>query len=123
LAGGKTPRATDGISVVPTLLGSRTQRRHEYLYWELPRRDARDRWAYRREIPRQAIRMGNWKAVRPEPDGRLELYNLARDPGETANVASANPEVLARMEALLKTARTTPRPAVPFEDRWRKAAP
>ena len=27
--------------------------------------------------------MGNWKAVRPAPDAKLELYNLKNDLGET----------------------------------------
>jgi arylsulfatase A len=123
LAGVEAPQGIDGISVVPTLLGSeaagRTQSKHEFLYWELPRRDAKDRWAYRKEIPRQAVRMGDWKAVRPEPDGPLELYNLTEDVGENKNVAARNPQVMAKIEDYLKIARTEPRPPIPFEDRWR----
>ena len=50
--------------------------------------------------------MGHWKAVRLKPGAPLELYDLARDQGETANVASSNPEVVAQVEAYLRTART-----------------
>ena len=36
----------------------------------------------------------------------MELYDLTNDVGETKDVASQNPNVVARMEAYLKTART-----------------
>ena len=57
----------------------------------------------------QAVRHGEWKAVRPKAEGALELYNLKDDPGETRDVAGAKPAALARIEAFLKTARTEPR--------------
>jgi arylsulfatase A len=115
VAGARPPAGIDGISVLPALLG-RPQKRHEYLYWELPRREG---WNYRKEIPMQALRMGDWKVVRPKPDGPLELYNLKDDPAETTDVAARNPKVMAKLQALLKSARTEPRPAVPFDDQWR----
>jgi arylsulfatase A-like enzyme len=50
--------------------------------------------------------MGDWKAVRLKLGAPLELYNLKADIGERNNVAAKNPEVVAKMEAFLKTART-----------------
>ena len=50
--------------------------------------------------------MGDWKAVRPQAGELLELYNLKSDVGEKQNVADKNPEVVAKIEAYLKTART-----------------
>jgi hypothetical protein len=50
--------------------------------------------------------MGNWKAVRLKPAEALELYDLASDGRETRNVAASNPEVVAKIESYLKTART-----------------
>jgi arylsulfatase A-like enzyme len=50
--------------------------------------------------------MGDWKAVRLAADKPLELYNLKTDIGEKQNVADKNPEVVAKMEAYFKTART-----------------
>jgi arylsulfatase A-like enzyme len=50
--------------------------------------------------------MGDWKAVRPQAGAPLELYNLKTDLGEKENVAQKNPEVVAKIEAYLKTART-----------------
>jgi arylsulfatase A-like enzyme len=58
----------------------------------------------------QAVRMGDWKAVRLKPGAPLELYDLARDVGETRDLAAAHPDVVARIESYLKTARTAPRP-------------
>lgn len=123
LAGLKAPPGIDGISVLPELIGEiaagRRQARHEFLYWELPRTEPGNRWAYRKEIPRQAVRMGPWKAVRSKPDGPLELYNLEDDITETRDVAAKQPRVMARIADYLKTARTEPRPPVPYKDRWR----
>jgi arylsulfatase A-like enzyme len=95
LAGVPAPAATDGISMVPTLTGKGTQRQHDYLYWEFHERGFQ-----------QAIRRGNWKAVRPKPGARLELYDLASDVGETKDVAASNLPVIQQMEALFAKART-----------------
>jgi arylsulfatase A-like enzyme len=99
LAGAKAPAGLDGISLVPTLLGQqqagREQPQHEFLYWEFHERGSK-----------QAVRMGDWKAVRLKLGAPLELYNLKTDIGETTDVAAKHPEVVARIEAYLKTART-----------------
>jgi len=50
--------------------------------------------------------MGDWKAVRPQAGASLELYNLKADPGEKENLAQRHPEVVAKIEAYFKTART-----------------
>ena len=56
---------------------------------------------------RGAIRKGNWKLVQIALlPGKLELFDLAQDPGETTNVADANPEVVKDLQArLLRYAR------------------
>ncbi len=107
LAGVESDHKTDGLSVAPTLLSAGEQQRHEFLYWELPR--SAGNGTFHDEIPRQGVRMAEWKTVRPEPDGELELYNLATDESETTNVAADNPQVMARIEEYLKTARAEPR--------------
>lgn len=100
LAGVPTPKEADGISFLPTLLGQpQRQRQHLYLYWE-----------FHEQGKKQAVRMGQWKGVRlnvaKAPQGPIELYNLAEDPGEQNNVASRNPEVVARIVTILASART-----------------
>lgn len=41
-----------------------------------------------------ALRKGDWKIVREKPDRDWQLFDLARDPGEGADLASARPEIL-----------------------------
>jgi arylsulfatase A-like enzyme len=50
--------------------------------------------------------MGRWKAVRLKIGDPLELYDLEADRQERNDVAAANPDVVAKVEAYLKTART-----------------
>lgn len=95
MAGNALPGKVDGISVLPTLTGQAQTNRHEFLYWEFHERGFQ-----------QAVRMGQWKAVRPQADAPLEIYDLAADPGEKTDVAAANPEIVKKIEDYLKTART-----------------
>ena len=106
LAGAIVPAGLDGLSVLPTLAeggaAGAKQPRHDFLYWELSDEDGL----------RQAVRMGNWKAVRNAPKGPLELFDLQNDPGETTDLSSSNSEVLRRIEDYLKVCRTAPRPQI-----------
>jgi arylsulfatase A-like enzyme len=96
LTGSEYPSSVDGISILPTLLGKPSkQEQHEFLYWEFYERGSK-----------QAVRMGDWKAVRFGVDGKLELYNLKEDIGEEHNVADKNPAIAAKISNYLNTART-----------------
>jgi arylsulfatase A-like enzyme len=94
IAGAPPPPGLDGRSMARALQGE-MQAGNEFLYWEFHERGFQ-----------QAVRMGSWKAVRLKKDAPLELYDLTKDTAEERNVAGANPEVIARIEAYLKTART-----------------
>jgi hypothetical protein len=50
--------------------------------------------------------MGQWKGIRLTPSSKLQVYDLANDPGETLDLADAFPEVTAKMLDYLATART-----------------
>lgn len=99
IAGVNTPDNIDGISFLPELLGQDDQKEHEYLYWEFHEKGGR-----------QAVRKGNWKAVKynvlKNPNATVELYDLTSDIGETNNVADAHPEIVEQMEVILNEART-----------------
>jgi arylsulfatase A len=83
------PEDTDGISVVPTLLGKGEQERHDYLFWS------------------GAVRMGNWKAV--GKPGKLSLYDLSQDIGETNDLAAKHPDIVAQLNDIMRKAWTEPR--------------
>ncbi|SOE23343.1 Arylsulfatase A [Spirosomataceae bacterium TFI 002] len=91
-----TPSQSDGISFLPTLLGNKTQKQHEYLYWEFCK-------GAKQDIFSQAVRKGNWKAFQLK-GGEMELYDLAKDPYEKTNLASKNPEIVKQMTGVMKEA-------------------
>ncbi len=84
----------DGRSLVSHLKGGSAPAR-DYFYWEL----------HEGQAPKQAIRFGDWKAVRNGVDGPLELYNLKTDGSEQQDVAKDNRDRVAQAEKLLKVAR------------------
>lgn len=97
LAGVSTPAAIDGISMLPLLTGFQSrQKQHDFLYWEF----------HEGPSSKQAVRTGDWKGVRLDPRGKLELYNLSVDEGESKDVAELHPEMVKKMEVYLSTART-----------------
>jgi len=101
------PQGVDGINLAPTLLGKQNQKSHAYLYWEFP--------AYGGQ---QALRMGNWKAVRQNiirSGIKTELYDLAADPSESTDLASKYPSILSEMEKLMTEARV-PSEKYPFKN-------
>jgi arylsulfatase A len=102
IAGAKVPADTDGISILPELLGkSAQQRNHEFIFWDFA--------GYGGQI---AVRMGNWKGVKQKvaknPDTPLELYNLKDDLSETTDVAGQHPDIVKKMEAIIWQERDRP---------------
>ena len=97
IANVKTPKDIDGISFMPAMVG-RKQKKHEYLYWEFHERGGK-----------QAVRMGKWKGVRLKvannPNGPIELYDLDKDIAEKNNIADKHPEIVAKMNKTMKSAR------------------
>lgn len=97
LTGTKAPDDADGLSILPTLLGEqatgRKQEQHEFLYWEYAGRLT-------------AVRMGDWKAVRNNPEAAWELYDLSQDISESNNVAADHPEIVAKAQEITKASHT-----------------
>jgi arylsulfatase A len=99
LARVKTNFASNGISIVPTLLSNKKQKQHEYLYWEFHEMGGRI-----------AIRKGNWKGIKlnygKNPDNKMLLFDLSTDIHEDNNVAEKHPEIVTELEKLIKSSRT-----------------
>ena len=111
-AGEHVPDGTDGLSFVPTLLGrSAEQKSHKYMYWEWHNYN----WGKRQNVPgglAQAVRMGQWKAVRHKSTEPFELYDLSVDIGETNNVATEHPREVQKIEAYIARDRREPIPQI-----------
>jgi arylsulfatase A-like enzyme len=74
------------------------------MYWELG--------------ARRAVRMQDWKAIRPARGKPWALYDLAVDPSERNDLSQQEPDLLKRLQTY---ARQAHQPAVPgtFSDRTR----
>lgn len=96
LAGAKVPAEckTDGLSLVPMLTGRPAPQR-EHFYWEL-----------HEGMPIQAVRFGQWKAVKNGPKKPLELYDLTADPGERTDLAAQKPDLAVKAAQLMESSRT-----------------
>ncbi|NLF68962.1 MAG: sulfatase [Candidatus Anammoximicrobium sp.] len=102
IAGAEPPAgyALDGESLVPLFRGAgdSSQRRPIYQHFPGYLGMGRDHW---RTTPVGLIHAGDWKLMEFFEDGRLELYNLRDDVGETKNLASQMPEKAQELYAQL----------------------
>ena len=90
-AGLDTPDGRDGRNLLPVLSGRADSVDREHLYWEY--------------VNKQAVRKGRWKALRlklKQGDDTIVLYDLESDPGETTDVAAANPDIVADMRRIME---------------------
>jgi arylsulfatase A len=84
----------DGISLVPLLAQSGDIDR-KALYWHYPH------FSNQGGVPAGAVRAGDHKLIEYFEDGRLELYNLKDDIGESRNLAASMPDKAAAMKEML----------------------
>ena len=112
LAGAPAPAGTDGISLLPVLIGDmEKQKSHEFLYWEF----------HEGGFKQAALYQGRWKGIRSGgPDAPVRLFDTGKDPAEKDDVAMANPEITAKIGAYLKTARTE---SPDWQPVWKPAKP
>ncbi|UBU09842.1 arylsulfatase [Nonomuraea gerenzanensis] len=94
LADTPVPANLDGLSFRGLLTGEGAPK-HSHLVWNRPRKA-------------QAIRRGRWKLVRFDPniagagpEGRVELYDLTKDPGESRDLSAARPQITQELMELL----------------------
>lgn len=89
------PQETDGINVLPAILGKEQTVNDRFMYWE-----------FHEKGYQQAARWHHWKVVRQAPDQPIELYDLSVDVSEQFDVASLHPDIVQKMKNYLKNARS-----------------
>jgi arylsulfatase A len=95
LSGAKIPDDVkpDGFSLVSMLKGGAAPKR-ECFYWELHEGKSI-----------QAVRFGDWKAVRNGPGAQIELYDLKTDTAEQHDLASEKRDIAAEAMRLMNLSR------------------
>ena len=83
-----TDRPLDGKSLLPLLAG-KTEKHIDTFYW-----------SEGGEAGGWAVRSGDWKLVTQRGSTKAELFDLARDPAETKDLASANATKVAELTRL-----------------------
>ena len=101
VAGLPLPTGTDAVDLSPILMGQPPPPGARELYFS--RREGGPAYGGKSY---EALIKGDWKLLQNDPYSPLELYNLKDDLGEANNIATKNPEIVAKIEAYLKTART-----------------
>ncbi len=97
-----TPDDTNGIDISPLFFGRNIDTDQRPLYWEFPGKQ-------------RALRLGEWKAVTVRKNAPLELYNIASDPTESDNLAAQHPDMVEKMDKMMRQMRT-PSPNYPIPE-------
>lgn len=84
----------DGVSLVP-LLKQAGEIDRDALFWHYPH------YSNQGGMPGGAIRMGDYKLIERFEDGRVHLYNLAKDIGERTDLAAEMPDRVGAMRGRL----------------------
>lgn len=109
-------QALDAVSLVP-LLEAKGAIPERPFFWHYPH------YSNQGGRPAGALRSGTWKLVEWFEDSRVELYDLASDPGEEKDLAAAQPEKAAALKKQLADWRLAvgaqmptpnPKPVDPF---------
>lgn len=112
----KPEQPMDGCSILPLLRRTGSLDRED-LFWHFPAYLE----AYHTDIgpwrttPAGAIRSGDFKLIEFFEDGRLELYHLDLDIGESVNLVDRYPAITERLHQRLKQWRTDLRAPAPVE--------
>ncbi len=95
LAGAKALPMSDGVNLASLLLEGRAPPARA-LYWHQPH------YMNQGSRPSGAIREGSWKMIEHYESGACELYDLAKDVGETTDLAAIQPARIADMRGKLE---------------------
>src|SRR6218665_2001371 len=102
----------DGVDLAPLFRNEPLPERP--LFWHYPH------YGNQGGAPAAAVREGPWKLVEWLEDDRAELFQLDRDPSETLDLATTEPEIVDRLRERLKewqrsVGATRPTPNLKFD--------
>jgi uncharacterized sulfatase len=107
-AAGRAPEGTDGRSLLPLLRDVSARLAPRPLYWHYPH--------YHHSRPAGAARDGSLKLVEWFDGAPAELYDLAQDPGEARDLASARPDDVRALLERLRAFRRDTQAALPRDN-------
>lgn len=108
------PAWCDGVSLIPTLTGTGTQRDKGYLYFEFNNGGSTPNWTEfsnnggTTKGQMQCVRMGDLMGIRTAisgPEDDFRIYNSVTDPGQGVNIAAGLPAVQQEMKDIALRAR------------------
>jgi arylsulfatase len=108
LTGFEATDTLSGISFLPELKGQE-QKVHDFLYWEFPQPHENLFWKFPPVDGQMAVRIGKYKALRKamhQGNMKWALYNLEEDPKELVDISSLHPEIISRVEEIIKSEHT-----------------
>ena len=101
---------SDGVSHLPTLLGTAGSQRTKPVFWQWRTATSRgENW------PTLAVREGSWKLLLGKEASRVELFRFPSDRVEKTNLREEHPDEVRRLRALIDTWKET-LPAEPNMD-------
>jgi arylsulfatase A-like enzyme len=123
LSGAAKPRqALDGESLLPLMLGKSSTLKRDAIFQHFPGYLGSGNGLWR-TTPVSLVQMGDWKLMEFLEDGRLELYNLKDDLGETKNLAMTNPDKAKELHERLIAWRKETKAPMPTPNKGEAAAP
>ena len=96
LAGVPASGEIDGLSQAKLLRSGRAPSGSRRFFWHIPH------YTNQGSRPSGAMREGKWKLVERYDDGKVELFDLSADVGETRDLAASDPGRAASMRARLR---------------------
>ncbi len=100
VAGAKPPKrqVVDGVSLLPLLRDPSAKLDRQAIYWHYPH--------YHHSRPACAIRTGDWKAIEFFDTGKVELYNLKQDIGESKDLSAKMPQKARQLQKMMQQWRS-----------------
>ena len=126
---GKVDQPMHVVDMLPTLAGragaslSGTKPLDGVDVWQTLSQGApspRTEIVYNVEMFRAALRQGDWKLnLRATLPTKVELYNIAKDPGETANLAAENAPLVAALQKRIDDLSKEMKPSLFFQETFK----